>query len=476
VASSRKSSVKRSTKPASGSQSRPSPRIVTAADRGTSRGEAAFRAKVRMYRQGLGDCFLITLGRGEGEPYYIVIDCGVILGTKDSETIMNAVVKDIADTTGGHVNLMVATHEHWDHLSGMLQARELWQKIRVDEVWLGWTEDPKDKLAQQLRGEREALRAALTMAANRMRMAGSAESADEVAGLLEFFGAAGRATTAGALEAVKELSQNVRFRLPDDPPVTLEGTGVKAYVLGPPRDLKLIRKTNPSAKEPETYGIDAVNVFLSALALDSQDADLSAPFDDTVRIPLEMARQIPFFQDCYWGEDSDSSEKDQSWRRIDASWLDASTSLALQLDNSTNNTSLVIALELEGGDVLLFAADAQVGNWLSWQDLSWDVDGKTVTGPDLLRRAIFYKVGHHGSHNATLSEHGLEEMTGLKTAFIPVDYSMALTKHWDRIPLNQLLKRLDEITNNGVVRSDRPAPSPLADHITATQLFYEIAF
>jgi hypothetical protein len=49
------------------------------------------------------------------------------------------------------------------------------------------------------------------------------------------------------------------------------------------------------------------------------------------------------------------------------------------------------------------------------------VNGKTMTGPDLLKRAIFYKVGHHGSHNATLKEKGLEEMERLRVAMIPVD-------------------------------------------------------
>jgi hypothetical protein len=50
------------------------------------------------------------------------------------------------------------------------------------------------------------------------------------------------------------------------------------------------------------------------------------------------------------------------------------------------------------------------------------VDGKTVTGPDLLRDAIFYKVGHHGSHNATLQAQGLEQMQRLRVAMIPVDH------------------------------------------------------
>jgi hypothetical protein len=69
--------------------------------------------------------------------------------------------------------------------------------------------------------------------------------------------------------------------------------------------------------------------------------------------------------------------------------------LALDLDNATNNTSLALAIELgPGGKVLLFPADAQVGNWFSWRDQSWKDDkGRDVTVDDLLARTVFYKVG-----------------------------------------------------------------------------------
>ena len=62
-----------------------------------------------------------------------------------------------------------------------------------------------------------------------------------------------------------------------------------------------------------------------------------------------------------------------------------------------------------------------------------------MTGPDLLRRTIFYKVGHHGSHNATLREKGLEQMSGLKVAMIPVDHEMAVKKRWVHMPLPELV-------------------------------------
>src|SRR3954464_7211144 len=81
--------------------------------------------RVRMYRQGLGDCFLVTLPRSGGTPFYLMIDCGGILGTATPAKIMTAVVQNIIETTGGHVDLLAVTHEHWDHVSGFVQAQSL---------------------------------------------------------------------------------------------------------------------------------------------------------------------------------------------------------------------------------------------------------------------------------------------------------------------------------------------------------------
>ncbi len=93
-----------------------------------------------------------------------------------------------------------------------------------------------------------------------------------------------------------------------------------------------------------------------------------------------------------------------AWRRIDNDWLYSAETLALKLNTGINNTSLVVAFELpKPKKVLFFAADAQRGNWVSWKDVTFNDGAKTVTAKDLLARTVLYKVGHHGSHNATLS-------------------------------------------------------------------------
>ena len=90
----------------------------------------------------------------------------------------------------------------------------------------------------------------------------------------------------------------------------------------------------------------------------------------------------------------------------------------------------------------------------------WDVDGQRVTGQDLLSRTSFYKVGHHGSMNATLKEKGLEEMTALHTAIIPVDHEVAMKMRWGNMPFESLLTALGEKTNGRVLRTDLPGQPP----------------
>ncbi|MGE0725526.1 MAG: hypothetical protein AB7O45_14205, partial [Alphaproteobacteria bacterium] len=361
------------------------------------------------------------------------------------------------------------------------------------ETWLGWTEtrdDPKDRdlgaqrleMVDRLRRGAERIRAAAPMfgAARREMIA----RADEIDGLLDFFGAAGQRSTRAALDFARRKGRKVRYCQPSDPPRAIDGVDARLYVLGPPENPALLKRHAPSKRTPETYGMSAFAEFLGAADWTMGTEGTVHPFAAPFVIPWAAAESVSFFQKRYWATACDDGDGRQDWRRIDASWLDMPADLALKLDAATNNTSLVLALELpprvvDGEsvrDVLLFAADAQVGNWLSWQDLEWTAGERMVTGPDLLARTILYKVGHHGSHNATLREKGLEQMTRLQYAMIPVDATFAReTKGWDAMPLTDIVDRLGEITggNRGaVLRADMPAPRDA--RVRSTDLFHEL--
>jgi hypothetical protein len=426
---------------------------------------SGYRAKVRMYRHGLGDCFLVTLPRKVGGEFFILIDCGVILGTADPAPLMTKVVEDVVARTGGKVDLLLATHAHWDHVSGFVQVPEAFAKLKADKVWMAWSENPEDDLAKKLAHERKNALAALRLSASRLHLAGDEAGGDAVGDLLGFFGAAKGKSTDDAMAAVRAMGNPPRYCRPDDPPVDLPDVGARLYILGPPRDEKMIKKTLPSKRAPETYGLAADGPFMRNMDPVLGTDVPEVPFGALAAIPLRVAQEMPFFRERYFA--------DEAWRRVDTVWLDGSTELALQLDSATNNTSLVLAIELENGDVLLFAADAQVGNWLSWQDVKWQVAGRDVTGPDLLRRTILYKVGHHGSHNATLRDKGLELMDGLRLAMIPVVEAMAKKKHWGRMPLGDLVAALEKKAKGVVIRSDVDLPAGTPG-IAATPLYYEV--
>jgi hypothetical protein len=467
-----------------------------------------------MYRPGLGDCFLVTLPKEDGTPWRMLIDCGVILGTRDIGARLAEVVEGLAHDTGGRVDVLVVTHEHYDHVAALAGPSKLFcgehetrrdGQLQVGEVWFAWTEDPSDPLGRKLSKARAdqvnrlAAMVAGLQSGNRATTPATSDLAGGVAELIGSFfgldqedfaragdhlagqsmaaangpanGANGQArhlgATARAMENARALGgadgKRVRYLDPADAPWTNPDLpGVRIYTLGPPRDERLLKKTFAS---DEVYHLAASETagtaFFGAAGLGTADPGVGQddrwfPFDAacgcemhdptsgaSLRMPETTAE---FLQRHYYGPSSDAGDQDQSWRRIDEDWLGSAAQFALNLDSATNNTSLVLAIELSpGGEVMLFPADAQVGNWLSWQQVQWTLDGnKTVTGPDLLKRAVFYKVGHHGSHNATLREHGLELMPHGLTALLPVDREMAVKKRWNGMPLPGLIDALRE--------------------------------
>ena len=441
---------------------------------------------IRHYCQGIGDCHLLRFPKPGGGTYNILIDCGVHSAVKGGSITVDRIVADIAKTVD-RIDVLVVTHEHWDHVSGFLTAAAAFASIPVGEVWVGWTENPADPQARQLdtfKGQSIRALQEAHLELNRA-VALSPEAAvtrDQLGALLGFsFGAAGERVRSARDAAIGLAPNHVRYLEPTQAPWRLDGiAGVRVYVLGPPRGGGLLKLTERAS---EMYGLGAAGPWCPAGA-----ADAGAPFDPTLGTPLASAlgRQvgegppgaqeaIVHFMKAHYtdpvaaapgrkkatgkrraGVASASGAVDQSWRRIDAEWLGASADLAMQLDKAVNNTSLVLAFEfVDTGRVMLFAADAQVGSWLSWQDLTWQVESKAVTGPELLGRTVYLKVGHHGSHNATLKSKGLEQMRDPDlSGFIPTNAADAQNIGWGKMPFAAIVKELTERTRGRLIRAD----------------------
>jgi len=444
------------------------------------------RLRIRIYRQGLGDCFLLTF-YGDADQRHILIDCGVLTGSPGGKDLIRQVAASIQQETGGKLAALVATHEHWDHISGFYDAKDIFDAIAVDEIWVAWTEDPANPLAKEMKRQNRLKLQALQLAL--VQLSKSEERQLQAYGqgisdLLSFYGGASPGSTLAAFsEKTSEAMAAVTRRTP--PPTYWKPgdlilrnwlPGVRIYVLGPPMDPAMIKRET-GKPGTETYGLTGADrAFASALEEALLTADAPADPGRTER----LAAAYPFERSLQWTNESLILKdphlgplyraylaEDAGWRRIDQDWLMSAARLGLQLDSGINNTSLVLAIEMvSSGKVLLFAADAQISSWKSWLTLNWSLregngSAKTIATPDLLRRTVFYKVGHHGSHNATLKEGGLESMNSPQlAAAIPVNEVFAKSsKHWE-MPATALFARLRELTRGRILRADALWPTP----------------
>jgi beta-lactamase superfamily II metal-dependent hydrolase len=431
----------------------------------------ALSTTVRMYRlDELGDCFLISFMEA-AQTRHMLIDCGSFRNSGKSIARLNAIVADIQRELGGaKLDVVVGTHQHNDHLSGFVHCEAAFKQMGVEQVWLSWLDDPADALARGIGKQHNHLTATLHAAREQLTASKATASAgfkvlDDVLG---FYGAqaAGMppALPAEAVRILKKLGTNKPQYLRPGDVLSMPGLlqqSVRIYVLGPPRDKAMLHRTLPREGESYDHALTthslAAGKFLDALKGHGGD-------------PSSEEKQYPFSTKykCMAGSKPSAAlhaaqqayqKRGQGWRKIDDDWLQQAESLALFLDSYTNNSSLVLAIELvESEKVLLFAADAQTGNWLSWDSVQWERAGTSVD--DLLARTVLYKVGHHGSHNATLRG-ALEKMNHPDLfALIPVhkqDPNITKLNGW-KMPAKKLLTRLRQKTKDRVLQMDGNNP------------------
>src|SRR5215813_10932398 len=233
---------------------------------------------VRMFCQGLGDCFLITIPQTDTRPYCILIDFGVALGTPAADAIMQQAIAKIATLTHGTIDLLVLSHEHWDHVSGYVLAAgalknmKKTKKLTFKHLWVAWTESKNDPLADTLRKEFKKATTALTRASD---AAAGLKGVDDTSvrrlqtlnGVLAFYGLGVSAKTGGSVAEAMKLPHElvdeatnaaaVDYLKPGEclalPGATGYAAGLQAFVLGPPYDRAKLRCLNPSSKGNEGY-------------------------------------------------------------------------------------------------------------------------------------------------------------------------------------------------------------------------------
>lgn len=362
-----------------------------------------------MYRVGFGDFFLVIVPTSTGDQH-ILIDCGVFKGTSGTGDIGSIVeaVEDMYQTTNGHLALVIMTHRHADHIAGFSKA-ERFKDFTASMVWMPYWEqfnDDKDKdsahnlqvdihelaenLAMQFRGRADdAAKEALAQLGN-------------ATGIEDFNAAASGKKKGGGNAVALDLLKNhlgangkkVRYyaagdkaQLPD------ELDGLKATILGPPPEKARAFLALMDLKKGVGQYLDSIN--------DTDDGPTPIqPF------PREWTGDVKkqYSKTDVRGYPIDYAQCIQDVNHAQPDMLAAAAS---KIENFLNNQSLVVLFEFDGKK-LLFAGDAQGGNWEYWlfkteapQKDPTKAGDIIETSKELLQTIDFYKVGHHGSTNAT---------------------------------------------------------------------------
>ncbi len=408
-----------------------------------------------MYKVGeLGDCFLLTFGKAK-KLSHVVIDCGSFRNSSKSKTRLRKIANHIKETIGQNpVDLLVGTHQHNDHMSGFAHAEDIFRDITVNQVFLSWLDNPKDKLRGKVLEEHKKIVSALRDIQKANKGVNMDKTLKDALNSLIDFGAKGDGPvlTNKATELLKELGQNdieyvspgMSYSLPGD-----LSELVKVHVLGPPRSYVSLKDT--SAGKKETY-----DPHLSFLGVKADALNRVAKVEENYPFNKKYTRKISDFNSVDFEGYQEYQNPKFKWRNIDNDWKSMATGMALHLDSMTNNTSIVLAFELvDSNRYLLFVGDAQTGNWNSWTNIKWE--DEKVSTDDILENTVFYKVGHHGSHNATQPQVFEKANHPDLIAMIPVDKSDPnLTKSYHpwKMPAKNLNKRLHDKTEGRVLRMD----------------------
>ena len=391
-------------------------------------------ATLRMYAVGFGDCFLLSIPRADQRPWRMLVDCGVY-GLGRSEHAISTVVGDLievcSDDADPVIDVVVATHRHQDHVSGFDDAR--WSEVTVGEVWLPWSENPSDSVAQQLRTRLDAT-------ARNLHLRFGADSA-EVAGL-----ALNSLSNEKAMTTVRDgfRGRARRCYLSTEEPNRRELTGLpdaRVHLLGPPRTPAAIKSMDPP--ELERW-----------LTMDERASGRS----DSLEIPFGPAYRIAD-RAAFWQQYEHLTAEDELLDSVPLE-PDGGLAAASWLDRVLNNTSLVFVLEVD--DIrILFAGDAQ---WGVWREILNNLDAR-----ELLARTNLYKVSHHGSHNGSPKTLVNEVLPSSLTSVM----SFKTMSRWKAIPKAQLVTALSA-ERRLLLRPDEAVPDSPSVRRAADGLWTEI--
>lgn len=322
---------------------------------------------VRAYNVGFGDAILVSVPEatsgGAEETRHLLFDVGnLLVGEDNKDDVFTGVVQDIANLTGGTVDLYVMTHEHLDHVAGLLAAKKAGVGLAARHAWLTGSAHPDYYETHE----------------NAMKKKRSAQlSLEEAHRLLQ----------SEPDPFVEMLIGNNSAMLPSG----ALGLKTSDFV----DHLRSIAPANQTHYVDRETDLDGKHPFGEAtLRILAPEEDTSSYYGrlgptlttaDEVASALDATDATPGFAVPPVGVDPGAFFDLQASRRRNT------LRQIMEIDKANNNTSVVLELEWRGWR-LLFTGDAELGSW------------KKMHEQHLIKPAHFVKVSHHGSHNGTFDK------------------------------------------------------------------------
>jgi len=348
--------------------------------------------RVRMYQVGFGDCFLLTFRyTGRTKPRHLLIDFGTTAAPRGSPArLLGTIAEDISKTVGKDPFAVVATHRHRDHIAGFDPGSNgkgpgaIIAALKPQCVVQPWTEQPdlavdaeappgfkglatrRETLASLQVIARHAVEVALPKLQRSFQCTATAEQ-------LAFIGE-DNLSNAGAVRNLMRMGPNDYVYAGKATKLSGFLPGVKVTVLGPPTVKQHAGVRKERAKDPDEFWSLQGKAF--GLGKSSESTGSAALFRGHAQATGGSAPP--------WAR----------WiiKSLRSAHGDQLLELVRSLDTAMNNTSVILLFEF-GGHRFLFPGDAQIENW------EYALGQKKFTAT--LKNVTVYKVGHHGSLNAT---------------------------------------------------------------------------
>lgn len=469
----------------------------------------AISVEVRMYNVGLGDCLLLTFNssdNGNLEQNRILIDFGSTGRNRNGPTLEQLAHQIVEDCGGpdSELEAVVITHRHKDHMSGFggNAGDIIVNQLRPSYVLQPWTEEPGaddpsthpansdlESAAKHVMSLRMAqtltdsiLNEVLVRRANNL----SRPTDDEALFYCQKnlpFDAAGKTLQTVQLsdsnllmldglntEAIKNMDaiekvQNWSWgsgQQSNKPKYRYLQKGSRSVPRIPGLKIKVLGPIGVDQWEEleKSGGVDELWKRLQGLR---KEAVPARKFDEEGLVEFdesEGAYGVPSIFDEDEHVSNDESRKDSvRWliEHLDELRGEQLLNFVRVLDEHLNNTSVILMFDF-GGFRMLFPGDAEVAAWKSI------VKDESVVAA--LKSVDLYKVGHHGSNNATpilsLWQHMTEDRDDDHTLHCVL--STQPTKFPGSIPNRTLLTTMRDEPGLHLVSTSYPEDEEESEH------------